>query len=219
MADDYDQMFAAGRERLAEWLPKARAEFTTAPPDMKLGALANATAPYVTEDNFDSLVIYPGKRGGWHADLVLRAVPPGVPNTMGTPVGSPCATWEEAENHGRKILTLALAISAENRAAPKAHKPVFLLYDATIKLEPAGLAYYAQHEFTISSRPIIAAALDGIIPSLFPDGCSKAKFEALSDNKKLILTRLVYVAALAGIYAYPLRKDAPPVAAQSSAAR
>jgi hypothetical protein len=97
------------RQRLLQLLPWARAEAKKKAWSIEVSsALAKATMQYVTEDNLEGIAIYPAPKGGWHCDVTLINVPPGVPNALGTQVAHPLATRADAEAHAKILLVTIL---------------------------------------------------------------------------------------------------------------
>ncbi|MFG6572146.1 hypothetical protein ACGYLO_11130 [Sulfitobacter sp. 1A13353] len=103
-----DKQMKDGRARLKRLLPEARAYARKAMrnPDIQMQintAKGMATQRFIRADNFRALVVYRTPRG-WYADLLLKQVPPGVSDVMGTPMSMPHETREEAEEAAVHIL-------------------------------------------------------------------------------------------------------------------
>jgi hypothetical protein len=206
-----------GRWLLRELLPWARAEAKKLIAEggmlgFELGALGAATSPYATEDNLDALVIYPAPLGGWHADVLFREVPLGVPSAMGSPVANPYKTQSEAAAAGKQLLVFILCMEAKGKAEKK--EPVFILHDCVFNLMPDA------YEFLRSVDPKLVTgygspekAADRIAETLakyFPDGFSYDAFKAASPIATSRLMSVLHMAALDGLYVYPMRRDASP---------
>lgn len=205
---------AQGRRRLQQLLPAARAHVRKHPPKDGGGtALGDAQMSHLTEANFDALVIYPAPLGGWHSDLLLRDMPPGLPNSVGTPVAAPLRTREDAEEHSALLLQFALYIIERNRtekATPK--KPVFLLYDYKIDLQPDVL------EKSLAARPELGGGYSSVeaaesriaelLAELAPGGFKGT--EGWSPEDLTRLWAVLHMAALSGLFVYPPRRDASP---------
>lgn len=204
-----------GRRRLKNLLPWARAEvakrgYETA----EKSPLFLAVAPYLTEDNFDALVIYEAPRGGWHADLLLKKVPPGITNVVGTPVQSPCRTKDEAENFAKNILMMACYQSEHGDKT--AHMPAFLLYgwEFPLPLMPE-LAAALTEDAHVTSRLgygtdfQAAVRVEKAIDELFPNGFDGDLFNQADDKKKAKLIAVLHRAALSGLFRYPRLTDEP----------
>lgn len=199
-----ESIFRQGRRRLQTLLPWAKAEARRAPAEViQTSSLAAALAPYVTEANCDSLVVYRAPLGGWHADLIFKHVPPAIPNTMGSPVGNPLKTEAEAEEFAKRLLVMML--TAADRTPP-ASDPVFLLYGQAVRLIPQELGEtpgYASFDAAIDR-------IEDILSLLFPEGYTPERCAALSIEDTALLWGVLHMAALTGVYAYPARMPAPP---------
>lgn len=212
MADDRD--FARGQRLLRELLPWARAESRKAyvKPEMT-SALGRAAATYLSEDNLDALIIYPAPKGGWHADVVLKKTPPGIPNSFGTPVGQPRRTRAEAEQAGKDILVSLLFLAAKNAAA-EAAPPVFMLHGWNITLSPdvlpIALTIMPAHKSGYGSKLQASAQVEQAIDRYFPNGFDGESLRALSQEEQTHFMIVLHIAALSGLHAYPMRQDAAP---------
>jgi len=103
-----DKQMKDGRARLKRLLPEARAYARVAMrnPDIQMQvntAKGMATQRFIRTDNFRALVVYRTPRG-WYADLLLKNVPSGVSDVLGTPLSMPHQTREEAEEAAVHIL-------------------------------------------------------------------------------------------------------------------
>ena len=74
-----------------------------------LSMLGMSVLAHLREDNIDTLVVHEAAPGAWHADIILKDVPTGVPDTLGTPVADPLPSKEEAEEAARNLLTGLMA--------------------------------------------------------------------------------------------------------------
>lgn len=207
-----------GRKRLREWLPTARIEarkvFTM--PEA-ISAVSKATFAHISEGNLDALVIYPAPKGGWHADIVLKEVPPGVANSFGTPVGSPCASFEEAERVARKMLVMALEIDRINRKGQEPPPlPAFELYGCTLALLPKlfeaakdMMADVLEEEY--ASYDAAMERVGERVALLAPDGFTAEAFNDWPMEKKAKLLSVLHLAALKGVFRYPPLPDGKPL--------
>ncbi len=211
---------AKGRRLLRELLPWAREKAREDPWEPEMSSpLANATTPYMTEANLDALMIYPAPKGGWHADIVFKTVPPGIPNSIGTPVGSPARTRDEAEKIAKHMLVAVLCVAARNRD-PAAAVPVFTLHGWVFKLFPdlfqLTLAMMPQYANGYGSPLQAAGRVEAKLDELCPEGFDGDAFNKWPEEKKVILLTTLHIAALSGLYVYPMRQDGPPDTAEAT---
>lgn len=178
-------------------------------------ALGRQTAAYVREENLDALLIYPAPLGGWHADVIFKHVPPGVPNSMGSPVERPLRTRQEAEDFGKRLLANLLRIAQTEKSSGN---PVFLLYDGVFTLPPEmyKLALGAVPEGAggpnggYSSKEHAITRIEETLADLCPAGFDGKAFNEWDRGKKAALVTVLFIATLTGVYAYPPRRDATP---------
>lgn len=181
--------------------PKDRFKATFSSP------IAKAQKPYITRDNLGGMLVYPAPLGGWHADLVLKKTPPGVLNSFGTPVTDPPKTKEEAMRVAYGLVQIALAMAAENEAAPSEAEPAdpaFILCDVIVfPLHPELLRRMA----AAAPPPNEVRALrrlEEVMMQLF--GRHDPTFEevdTLDHERRSLLLSVIYIAALHGILRYP----------------
>jgi hypothetical protein len=212
MADARD--FAKGRRLLQELLPWARAEARKGDHDFTLeSALAKATASYVREDNLDAVMIYPAPKGGWHADVVFKYVPPGIPNTMGTPVEHPRRTRAEAEAVAKDLLVTVLRIAETTRGKARA-APVFMLHGWTLRLPrdllPSALAVMPEFHSGYGTQLQAAARVERVLDELCPEGFDGSAFNDWPIEKKVALVTVLSIATLSGLFVWPWRRDGTP---------
>jgi hypothetical protein len=212
MADERE--YRQGRRLLRELLPWAKAESRKAEVETEIGsALGRSVVTYLTEDNLDALLIYPAPKGGWHADVVLKSVPPGVPNVFGTPVENPCRTRAEAEERGKDLLVSLLQLAAKNVGAEPA-APVFMLHDWTFPLKtdvlPQALTLMPEFASGYGSPLQASARVEAALDELCPEGFDGKAFDAWPHDKKARLWAVLHIAALSGLFVYPMRRDAAP---------
>ncbi len=215
---DRERLLREGMRRLEQMLPAARAKAAEGGKIKNESELLRAQLPFIREENFLAVVVYPAPKGGWHADLVLKNVPPGYPDRVGTPVQAPCRSKIEAHEFAQGLLASALILAARNAdgggdGAPS--KLVFLLDEWAIDLEPqvferlsalrhlGGLEGYgakqAAHERVAS-----------MVAQYFPEGVSRRALEDLPHDDYARVAAVLHMAALNGVYAYPPRLDAAP---------
>lgn len=215
-----DATMREGVERLRRLLPDARAKIKNTPSlrtEMRSG-LAKAMSTHLREDKIQAVVVYPAPLGGWHCDVLFRDMPPGVPNTMGTPVGMPLATRDDAEKHGLDLLVAVLQMCMESEASGEEEAdPTFLLFGATITLnqqvinllvaaDPEALNGYGSKQAAIQR---IREVLDRAIPGLDHENF-EAKFNSATREQQMAIFTVLHIAALSGVFAYPPREDGTP---------
>lgn len=220
-----DELTAAdwrrGRRLLRDLLPWAKAEMRKLGKGVESGdmsPLGEATTANLTENNLDALLIYPAPLGGWHADVVFKNVPPGFPNSMGTPVGEPLPTRPMAEDRARKSLIGMLRMIEDAKGKGDGRKPVFLFFDGFFELQPLlferALALapggaggpnggYESQDFAIHR-------IEEILATWFPGGFSRKAWSESSTDARSQLMTVLHIAALTGVFAYPPRKDGVP---------
>ena len=216
-----------GVQRLRAMLPEAVAE---AEREFKQWRLTQRTVtarsmfPHVRRDNLKALVVYEGSKGGWHADLVLETVPPGVADAMGTPVQSPLRTRDEAVAAGRNILLMALVQELQREQLPSEPEPplAFVLFGFDILLSSETLGRFDKLPrpwpgYETPANTIIRVAL--LVARWFPSGVSAEALDALSPEGKRRLMATLHLAALSGVSHFPPHEDRPPAPAEGGAPR
>ena len=100
-----------GRKRLKKLLPAAMREAKKRLGDGSFEAqqslMADVMIRHAEPGNLEGVMVYRTERG-WYADLVMREVPLGASNVMGTPADMPRMSREEAEKEGYQVLVAAL---------------------------------------------------------------------------------------------------------------
>lgn len=213
-----DMTWRQGRRRLRDWLPTARASIEKDPPRAEfLSGVAKAQAPHVVDDNLDAVLIYPAPKGGWHADVVLKDVPPGVPNTLGTPMQHPVATREEAERRARGLLEMCLAQAkknAEKLTPPPWPNPAFELFGWSFPI-PArmiDLCLTEMPELAVPYRTRERAIqrVEAILAELAPEGFDGDLVGQWPIEKRARLLSVLTGCVLTGLYRYPPNLDEAP---------
>jgi hypothetical protein len=209
MTEFTPQVLREGRQRLVEWFEEAQERAKGAEFQAKLSPLAEATFSTITVDNIHAVVIYPAPKGGWHADVLLENVPPGVSTRYGSQVEYPLATREEAEKFGKTMLASIIALVT--RGVPKS-SPVFLLHGYRFKLF---------EDFLETGRRIApdgygselkaVARIEETLERLCPGGFDPVSFnEDWSHDDKASLLAVLHTAVLTGVFRYPLREHGEP---------
>jgi hypothetical protein len=217
-----DQM-KAGRALLRDLLPAAREAAATQEYGLEvMSGVAQAGAPYLREDNFEAIVIYPAPLGGFHCDLLLKKTPTGVANTMGSPVAKPLPTREAALDYAHKILTGMLARERLNAAEPAAAEPsgaapVFELFGADMPILPVFTEVAQDLRQTIETLQRSPFTYDDALAMLaeatseyLPDGDVLKAARKLNQRQRMNLVISVHLANLVGVFRFPQRSDGTP---------
>ena len=208
--------FRQGVRRLRDWMPSCRARALTYQGPMDLqgqSAVAAAQLPHIREKNLGALIISPGEKGGWHADLFMEGLPPGVANTLGSPVQSPFETREAAETFGKALLELALWKCHQNEKtpAPKLEEidVVFELYGWSLRIPGSILSIvmkempdHAKGPYGTSDKAV--ARLRKELERQVPDGSYETyDFGAMPRERMIPLMAVLMGCALHGMFRYP----------------
>jgi hypothetical protein len=180
--------------------PKDRFKATFSSP------IAKAQKPYVTRDNLGGMLVYPAPLGGWHADLILNKTPPGVLNSFGTPVTDPPKTKEEAMKIAYGLVQIALAIAAENEAAPSEAPadPAFILCDEIVfPLLPELLSRMAAAAPPPNEVRALRRLEEVLIQCFGKHDPTFEEVDMLDHERRAHLLSVIYIAALHGILRYP----------------
>jgi hypothetical protein len=193
----------AGRRLLQILLPVARAQASnhTYRP---MSGLGRAQAPYLRIANVEAVLVYQAPKGGWHGDVLLHSVPPGVPNVLGTPVERPCPTRDMAVD----VVTglLAQIIGGEKEVDKiEIGPPIFLFHGYEIALVPELLAQIPGYE-TVEHALIRLAEIE---KRLFPHGVPRGELNLGDDAGRWLLT-VLHMAACSGVFRYPPKEDTAP---------
>jgi hypothetical protein len=200
--DQHSMTREQGRDLLQSLLPWAReeAERLRSSGEIYIGALARAQVAYVTEENLEALVIYEAPEGGWHADVVLKEVPSGVPNCFGSPTEDPLPTYDAAMEIGKKTLVMLLVLAATDM---EAGPPVFILDGNVFELSVDILAW--AHGYGSPERA--AERLKVYLAAHFRDGAFDGPaYLALPRNDRNQLLTILHMAAVDGLFRYPCER-------------
>ena len=201
-----------GRRRLKALLPLARVLARSMEYGMDVrSSIMRAQLPYLVEAHMEALVIYPAPLGSWHVDLLLKRVPPGVANSLGSSSGKPEATRDDADKRALRFLAAVLATGQQPAPAPD---PAFVLheiaiplprelYDKAAEASAGGLAGYGTHEL---ARQRVADT----VAQTFPRGFTVEALNALSRVELAQLMTVLLIATLNGVFRYPFPADGTP---------
>jgi hypothetical protein len=174
----------------------------------EMSGLAEAVMPHLTERNLQALMVYEGPPGCWYADIVLKRVPPGVANSMGTPADRPHLTRQDAIREARHLLMLVMA----NEDAIKKEKitaqdvRVFLFHGFRIDVPPKLLDLVSEvmpigHTDTSADQAL--QFFEYLIGNIFPEGFSLEAHKALSPKDSAAFQSAIALCMLHGIVRYP----------------
>lgn len=204
-----DPRTAAGRRLLRILLPRAEERSKTAGYSWKpMSALGRAQSPYLRVDNIDAVMIYQAPKGGWHGDVVMKQVPVGIPNVLGTPVENPCPSREMAVDMA--VSLLAQIIGGERikgAVPPPIALPAFLFHGYEVNLVSDILELIPGYESTEHALK----RLGEIEHELFPVGVPHDELR-LEDERFRSFMAVVHMAVKTGVYRYPPKRDSEPTA-------
>ena len=101
---------ADGEAALAQVLAFMKKHGLTGQPPF--GACLDDRWKYYGPQNYKAFVVT-ARNGGWVADVLLRTVPDGSPDVMGTPEFLPFPTYDQAFAAGMMILARLLAVAQD----------------------------------------------------------------------------------------------------------
>ncbi len=210
-----ERAIARGRRRLVEMLPWARAQARKDTGRLFAGnAIGRGTFGNIKAENLDAFMVYRAPLGGWHGDILLRDMPPGCPNVVGTPVGQPSATEAEAEAHAKYILVGLLKHIATLDPGAGQAPPGFLFFGFDVVLNPRlftrALAAMPQFEDGYGSHEAAIERLDEIVSRIWPGGYHGEDPNELPRDQGVKLLTVIHIAALSGLFAYPPRRHGRP---------
>lgn len=220
MPDQSDEVMRQGRRRLKALLPALRAQ---AAREAKLGGpvlepttgIGQGMMQFLPSARLDALNIYPGEKGGWIADVVLKGVPQGYGNTFGTPVALPHPTREAAEAEGRRLVINVLKEQARLAASPPpAVDPAFVLHGVQVTLprrffDTLRDAARGEEVRGYGSQAAARARIDEVVAELMPGGVSAEAIGGLEGEPATLLMAVLAMASMDGVKRHPPGDMAP----------
>ena len=209
-----DEELRQGRRRLRALLPVARVLARSMDHGMDVrSSILRPQLPYLVESHMEALVIVPAPLGGWHVDLLLKRVPRGVSNVLGTSSAQPEATQHAANERALRFLAAVLATGQQPAPAPD---PAFVLHEVAIplprelydKAEQAGLLAGGLTGY--GSREMAQQRVADTVEATFPRGFTVAALDALSRPELAQLMAVLLIATLNGVFRYPFPTDGTP---------
>lgn len=195
-----------GRARVPEFIELAHALLNDGfAQELRLGTgLGRATLPHLRVENLAAVLISPAPFGGYHADLVFTGVPPGICNTLGTPVSTPEPTCEAAEATAVRILALLLH---RNRLvlAPSSdpEQVIFQLHGTEFEVPFSEVQSHA-FDGDPNIETAIRASLDSFVTNHMNGEVTDATIEALSSKGRQELSWLLSSALSCRICRHPV---------------
>lgn len=162
-------------------------------------------------------MVYEDGPGRWYADLLLKKLPAGVPDAMGTPVATPRSSRKEAVQDAFGVL-VGILTSIEDRKrgshdTKKEDLRIFQLYDAEFSLPAEGVAQMLQvrsvvpggEEYTVEDG---ISFLERSVRRILPKGdLTVEDFEAASDEDKNRVLAAMTVLLTMGVFRHPDRRQ------------
>lgn len=211
-----DKELRDGRKRLKEWLPRARAELKKRKGSLSsapTSVLGQSLTDRVDKKNLDCIMVYETSPGKWYADIILKGLPRGIPNTLGTPVSLPKADREEAIKEGFIILMTMLAAIEDRKTIKRDQKfhdtRYFHLYGMQFSLpgnavdEAARLIDSTEGELAYAVEHAIQALDISVLDVFGESDMSSEVFAAASERKRIGLLTAMGVLLTFGIFRYP----------------
>ena len=195
-----------GRARVPEFIGLATALLSDGfAQELRPGTgLGRATLPHLSAENLEAVLISPAPCGGFHADLVFTAVPPGISNTLGTPVSTPEPTRQAAEAVAVRILALLLHRNRLDLApSPDPERVIFQLHGTEFEVPFSGVQSHA-FDGDPDIETAIRASLDSFVAHYMNGEVNDATIEALSSKCRLELSWLLSSALSCRICRHPV---------------
>lgn len=173
--------------------------------------VGNSVLENIRLDNLHALIIR-RSRGGWHADILLRDMPAGVSNVMGTPEHMPLARREDALEAGTAILEQIYKICLENESAYHDVKPgqtrYFEIHGYALGLPAKAIDELAERmppgndndEVIQELRKALSELLQ---PCIVDDSLDTEKFTNLEDARKTSIVSVVASLMAFNDFRYP----------------
>lgn len=183
--------------------------------------LAQSMLPHLKKNSMKALHVYEADLGGWHCDLELRGMPPGINSVLGTPVAMPCETREKAEEFGDLIVASILSFIEKGSSTPidpslkdgkityfEFHRHSFPLpiemleFMKTVAPPDIDEAYAQKRLRDMEALYVVDGEFDG------------ERWNNLPKETKLEFISVLVVATLHGIPRWPPNEAAPPRSAR-----
>ena len=217
-----DQQIAEGRRLLNALLPRLRKEVSLASPESVMqptSIIGQSLMGRIGYDNLDALIIRRSS-GGWHADVILKGMPVGVSNVMGTPEAHPLPSREAALEAGTGILRQLCRLATENALAGR-EKPLedtrpFELHGHTFQIpgpvvEQVGLIWAAMGQGLVPDAETARNQLsENLVRTMGSDSFDPERYETLPEDEKSSIGIAMATLLQFGEFRHPDRPLATP---------
>ena len=218
-----DRQIAEGRLLLGKLLPQLRQEVSLASPDGVLqptSLIGQSLMGRIGYDNLDALVIRKSS-GGWHADVILKGLPVGVSNVMGTPEARPLPDREAAVAAGTGILRQLCRLAAENALAGRdmvqQDTRPFELHGYTFQI-PGEIVEHVGQIWAMAGRDLVPDAetarnllTENLVRTMGTDSFDPERYGALANDEKTSIGITMATLLQFGEFRHPDRPVAAPV--------
>lgn len=202
-----------GRKRLAKLLPGLRKSISLSDTSEHMQAksvFGQAITDRIKEDSFEALVIRQTDRG-WFADLILKGMPTGISNVMGTPEAHPLPSREDAEQAGNAMLRGLMRLAMENEIASR-DKPIqdvrhFEVHNVILAFPGEmidELRRYVEAMEPINVEDVVAQLQGTIIKHVGADRLDDDTWQKLTDPAHRDIFKSVVVLLAMDQFRYPL---------------
>lgn len=214
---DKPQAYREGKRRLKESLGRAKAEARQGDKNLQsneTSMLGQSILETIDERNLDSLMVYKEGSGRWYADLVLKNLPVGTPEAMGTPVDMPKSSKKEALKDAWSILVAILAAIDERKNTYRDTKipdaRVFELYGYSFSISAEYLDLGQRARKSLNLEDYTEEAAKKILEKAIEEICENREFSdeifqsATREAQNRLLTGMTLM-LLHGYFRYPER--------------
>ena len=203
-------------------LGRAKAEARKVKPEQSMKAhsvLGKSVMSRIKSKNFDALIVYEDGPGKWYGDLILKGMPSGVPDSLGTATSTPRSSPQEATNDCYMILVGILRAMNErdNSSHDKALEDIRVFdihgIEFSVPGEAVDMAYeLSQMTFGADYTGDDALAFVGRVVDEIACGedLTEDVLKGISDEMNQKLTTAMSLALMRGEFHYPRRKMSSP---------
>lgn len=168
---------------------------------VKVEAVSNTAAwseAYWQLKNASGVHVY-HQDGGWHADMVFKDLPEGIPTVIGTP--APLPTRAEAIE---SVVGMMAICAQRDNVPPPAHEATmrwFRFDEHEVPVHPKLLADYVEQQKTLQADPAdIIADLEELRAEIAGDGpVTSQAWDATDFDTRYDAVKLCYIAMALGV--------------------